>query len=114
MKFLGLKRAEQIVQLFLLLNTNFTCKHFLLLGGIVPPLPLTIPVKLESRKLSPLQREAGNRIDMKVEMKGFLGVNCVSSAAFQHPCASDSCSHGTAVLPAVTECPAEREFGVKY
>lgn len=31
MKFLGLKRAEQIVQLFLLLNTNFTYKHFLFL-----------------------------------------------------------------------------------
>lgn len=73
MKFLGLERAEQIVQLLLLLNTNFTCKHFLILGGIVSPLPLTIPVKLESGKLSPLQREAGNRMDMKLQMEGSEG-----------------------------------------
>lgn len=50
MKFLGLKRAEQIVQLLLLLNTNFTRKHFLILGGIALRLPLTTPVKLENRK----------------------------------------------------------------
>lgn len=35
MNFLGLKRAEQIVLPFLLLNTNFTCKHFTNLGGIL-------------------------------------------------------------------------------
>lgn len=51
MKFLGLKRAEQIVQLFLLLNTNFTRKHFLILGGIVPPLPLTIPCKTGKQEI---------------------------------------------------------------
>lgn len=55
MKFLGLEHAEQIVQLLLVLNANFTRKHFLILGGIAPPLPLTIPVKLESGKLSPLK-----------------------------------------------------------
>lgn len=30
MKLLGLKCAAQIVLPFLLLNTNFTCKHFLI------------------------------------------------------------------------------------
>lgn len=35
MTVLGSKCAEQIVLLFLLLNANCTCKHFINLGGIV-------------------------------------------------------------------------------
>lgn len=30
------------------------------------------------------------------------------SAEFEHPCATDSCSHGIAVLPAITGSPAAK------
>lgn len=67
MKFRGLKRAQQIVQLFLLLNTNFTCKHFLISCSL---LASHNPCKAGKEEIISLPKGAGNRIDIKLEMKG--------------------------------------------